>query len=807
MRYDLITLAQIVEGTFCGSNNMVTDVAFDSRSVFNYQSSLFVSIKGNLFDGAFFISSLQEKGVKSFLVSESYNTDNSDETIGFVKVASPLAALQKLAAYHRRKYSSTMVAVAGSNGKSIVKEWISQLLTDCSIFRSPKSYNSQLGVALSLLMLPEKVDMAVIEAGISCPDEMMRLEEMIKPDIVIFTNIGDAHGENFASRADKLKEKLSIAKDCSTIIYNEELASQVNTLIPEVKGFVWGYAEGNNLQILDSEPNIIRFIYDGVEYTAQIPFKDKASRENIIHIFALAAVCGYSLSDITKNTMSLSPVAMRLELINGVGGSKIINDCYNSDFNSLGVALSYLSTISAGGEKVVILSDILQSGLSDKGLYNDVATLINNSEIDRIITIGTTIGEGVAAKINCRHSNYPSTEEFLLSIDTLEFATANILIKGARSFGLERITHRLEEKQHLTVMEVNTNAIIHNYKYFRSLLSAKTKMVAMVKALSYGCGSYEVALTLQNNGIDYLAVAYIDEGVTLRNKGITVPIIILNSNPSDYSDIIKNRLEPEIYSLYSLKLFTESCRHEGVSHYPIHIKLDTGMHRMGFESSNIEELRDLLDSSSEVLVASIFSHFSSSDTPELDYETESQIAKFDKMSMALSQKGAIRHICNSAGIIRYPNAHFDMVRLGLGLYGMSAFCEDSLMSVNSLHTRILQIRGVNKGDYVGYNMRGTAQRDMKIATLAIGYADGLNRKLSCGVWAVTINGVKAPIVGNISMDTCAVDVTGVDCNEGDMATIFANNKEVNEIAEILGTIPYEVLTSVSSRIKRIYYKE
>lgn len=807
MTYDLKSIAQIVGGTYCGSNNIVSEIAFDSRSVFDYQSSLFISIKGNLFDGASFIPSLQEKGVKSFLVSNDHITENSSTDIGYVKVSSPLAALQKLAAFHRQQHQYPIIAVTGSNGKSIVKEWIFQLLDQHDIFRSPKSYNSQLGVALSLMMLPDEADFAVIEAGISQPEEMSRLEAMIKPNIVILTNIGDAHGENFNSREEKLKEKLLLAKNADTIIYSSTLSTQVESLFPKEKRFVWGYEKGVDLQLLESEPNIIKFIYKGVEYTPYIPFKDQASRENIIHIFALAAVCGYDLSEVVKNTKNLSPVAMRMELINGIGGSKIINDCYNSDFNSLGVALSYLTTISSVGKKILILSDILESGLTKKGLYNDVATLINNSKVDKTITIGTKIGVAIADKINCQHSNYLSTEEFLQEIDILEFASSNILIKGARSFGLERITRHLEEKQHLTVMEVNTNAIIHNYKYFRSLLSPETKMVAMVKALSYGCGPYEVALTLQNNGIDYLAVAYIDEGITLRTKGITTPIIILNSNPSDYAEIIKYMLEPEIYSLYSLRLFIKSCRREGVNHYPIHIKLDTGMHRMGFENHNIEELKDLLSSTPEIRVASIFSHLSSSDTPELDSETKKQIDKFDKMSSALSQDGTIRHICNSAGIIRYPEAHFDMVRLGLGLYGMSSFCEDKLMSVNSLHTRILQIKNVSRGEYVGYNMRGVTDKDICIATLAIGYADGLNRKLSCGAWSVTINGEKAPIVGNISMDTCAVDITGIDCHEGDMATIFADNKEVNEIAEILGTIPYEVLTSVSSRIKRIYFKE
>ncbi|MEG0499677.1 MAG: bifunctional UDP-N-acetylmuramoyl-tripeptide:D-alanyl-D-alanine ligase/alanine racemase [Rikenellaceae bacterium] len=799
MNYQLSEIAEITGGRLIGADNCVTEIVYDSRSVFSYDDALFVAISGVVFDGHDFVGPLAEKGVRSFIVNRESELPAG---VGCVVVDDSLAALQCLAAWHRKKLTYPVVAITGSNGKSIVKEWVYQLFSEKTIFRSPKSYNSQLGVALSLLMTGGDEDFAVIEAGISQRGEMERLQRMIRPDILIFTNIGEAHSENFESQEQKLTEKLVLAKECKTVICNEKYAENFTQ-----KRFVWGNGDGVDLKVIKSCDHEIIFAYKGEEYRLHLPMNDEASRENIMHVLSLAAIMGCDMALMCRRAESITPVAMRLEMISGVGGAKVINDSYNSDYNSLTVALAYLQSVAVNGSKVVIISDIMQSGREGSTLYSDVARLLNGSGVEYVVAIGSKIGVGIAGLYKGTLECYTTTDEFLQEIRPEKFYNKTILIKGSRKFQFERISERLEDKQHATVMEVNIDALLHNFRYFKSKIAPSTKMVAMVKAMSYGSGSYEIALTLQNNGIDYLAVAYIDEGVTLRQKGIHLPIITLNSNPKDYEQMIKNRLEPEIYSLYSLGLFIDCCKRCGVEHYPIHIKLDTGMHRMGFEEERLEELEKILKESKEVRVASIFSHFSSSDTPSQDEESRRQIERFKCMSSRIMQPGTLRHLCNSAGIERFPEAHFDMVRLGLGLYGISPVSQEKLENVSTLHTRILQIKELRKGEYVGYNMRGKAERDMRVATLSIGYADGLDRRLSCGRWCMTLGGVRVPIVGNISMDTCSVDITGVEAHEGDRVTVFNSIEEINEMAEILETISYEILTSISTRIKRVYLRE
>lgn len=799
MNYQLSKIAEIVGGRLVGSDNSVQEVAFDSRSVFCNDTSLFVAIGGVVFDGHDFVLPLAEKGVRSFIVNRDFDLPCN---VGYVVVDDTLTALQQLAAFHRSELKYPIVAITGSNGKSIVKEWIYQIFSEKTIFRSPKSYNSQLGVALSLLMTSGEEDFAVIEAGISKVGEMERLEQMIHPDIMIFTNIGEAHNENFKSTEQKLSEKLLLAKNCKKVICNEKYAKYFSG-----NCFVWGSGSDVDLRVIRSSEYNITFEYKGKNYGLQLPVSDDASRENIMHVLSLAAVMGCDMVLMCRRVVGITPVAMRLEMISGIGGSKVINDSYNSDYNSITVALSYLRSVAVDSGKVVIISDILQSGREGSTLYSDVAKLLNGSEVEHVVAIGKRVGVGIKDIYKGTLECYATTDEFLQTISPEKFYNKTILIKGGRIFQFERISERLEDKQHATVMEVNIDALLHNFRYFKSKIASSTKMVAMVKAMSYGSGSYEIALTLQNNGIDYLAVAYIDEGVTLRQKGIYLPIITLNSNPKDYQQMIKNRLEPEIYSLYSLKLFIECCKRCEVEHYPIHIKLDTGMHRMGFEEERIDELEEILSVSREVRVASIFSHFSSSDAPSQDSESHRQIECFREMSSRIMQKGTLRHICNSAAIERFPEAHFDMVRLGLGLYGISSVAQEKLENVSTLHTRILQIKHLRKGEYVGYNMRGVADHDMRIATLSIGYADGLDRHLSCGRWSMTIGGVRVPIVGNISMDTCSVDITNVEAHEGDRVTVFNSVEQINDMAEKLDTIPYEILTSISTRIKRVYLRE
>ncbi len=812
MQYTTYDIATIVGGRVIGKDNIVTDIIFDSRSVFSPLGKMFVALSGELSNGHNYIPQLIERGVVTFMVSEEYISSNmllwDEDTISYIVVSDTLWALQELARHHRKSVISPIVAVTGSNGKSVIKEWLHQLYSsDISIYRSPKSYNSQLGVALSLLLIPDRVDMCVIEAGISKPNEMNRLQQMIEPDVVILTNIGDAHSENFSSSDEILIEKLSLAGNSDKIIIRRELADRLPDDIDRNKLFIWGDGGDVDLKFSFEDNNTLLFNYDDSHYSVEIPYNDLASLENTLHIISLSAYLGMDLNMICGRIKFLSPVAMRLEIIDGVNDTLIINDCYNSDFNSLSVALAHLSTLSTVSGRCVILSDIIGSGRDNEELYSDVARLLNSCNIDMIVAVGECVGDYLASKVAGQLIKYRSTEEFLDNLNPKIFSNHSLLIKGCRRFGFERIAELLQQKQHKSVIEVNIDSLIHNYRYFKSIMSDDVKMVAMVKAMAYGSGYYEVALALQNSGVDYLAVAYLDEGVTLRERGITTPIIILNSNPCDYASMIEFRLEPEIYSIYSLNRFIDICKRVGEVNYPIHIKLDTGMHRMGFEFESLDELKDVIDNSDDVNVVSIFSHFSSSDDPTLDEITYSQIEKFRLMCEKLNYPLAIRHICNSCGVVRFPEAHFEMVRVGLGLYGVLSCVQDKLRCVSSLHTSILQIKSIKKGEYVGYNQSQVAECDMTIATLSIGYADGFDRRLGGGKWCVKINGKSAPTFGNISMDTCAIDITGIDAKEGDKVTIFGDYNDIESMADCLDTIPYEILTSISTRIKRVYIRE
>ncbi len=811
MRYLASEIAEIVGGDLYGSNNTISEVIFDSRSVFNPTGAIFIALSGALSNGHNYIPQLISQGVSSFLVTKSYiaskGVANTSDKISYIAVEEPLTALQLLASHYRSQLNSLVVAVTGSNGKSIVKEWIHQLITDFPLFRSPKSYNSQLGVALSLLLIPEKVDVAVIEAGISQPNEMGKLEKMIKPSITIITNIGEAHGENFTSVESKLNEKLILTKGCSKIVVNSQTAKMIDNSICRERLFIWGSEGDVDIKIHSTDRGAIEFSYLGCNYLAITPFNDSASYENIMSVISLGALLNIDIETLCRRTELLSPVPMRLEIIDGVDNSVIINDCYNSDYNSLSVALSHLNNLSIDGKRVVILSDIVGSARNEEELYSDVAQLLNNSKVNELIAIGSKIGTGLNQRFNGVLRMYSTTEEYLQSIHTEDLSNKTVLVKGCRNFGFERITERLQARQHTSVIEVNIDSLIQNYRLFRSYLKPTTKMVAMVKAMAYGNGYYEVALALQNSGVDYLAVAYIDEGIELRERGITTPIIILNSNPYDYPKIFEYNLEPEIYNFYSLEQFSREGARLGVKHYPIHIKLDTGMHRMGFMPNEIEELKSLLKNNTTLKVSSIFSHLSSSDDPMLDNESERQIEEFIKGYTTLDFPDAIKHICNSCGVIRFPHAHFDMVRVGLGLYGITSLADISLKDVTSLHSTILQIKRISKGDYVGYNIGEVATKDSVIAILSIGYADGLNRKLGRGRWSVKLKGKRYKIIGNISMDTCAVDITGADAKEGDRVTIISGSQDFQLISEIIDTIPYEILTAISTRIKRVYVRE
>ena len=789
MKYMLSEIARICGGELLGEDLPVARVLTDSRNCSFGEEPLFVAMKGTNHDSHAFIGEMVRRDVKAFLAERKTQLPAG---CGCVVVPSAIAALQQLAAHHRTRFKGRVVGITGSNGKTVVKEWIAQQIpAGVKYFRSPKSYNSQLGVALSLLMIEGDEELALIEAGISCPGEMVRLERMIRPDTVIFTSIGEAHQENFTSLEEKSAEKLVLAKGARTIIYHGG-SSLLERMIRTLYG-------GRQLQ-------------DAAEYPLpeQLPagvLESGAGRVDAQLVGAFCRVMGFPDPDFGR----IRPVAMRLELKEGINGSLLIDDAYNSDINSLSIALDYLHNMAAGRPMTLILSDIEQSGVEDGVLYGEVARLVAAAGVSRLIGVGDRI-RNAGANFACDSAFYRTTDELLRNLRRDDVAGRVVLIKGSRDSHFERVSHALERKSHTTVLEVDLDAMIHNLNYFRARLRPGVRLVAMVKAASYGAGDFEVAQMLQHQGVNYLAVAFADEGVLLRERGIRMPIVVLNADEGSFDLMVAHRLEPEIYNFRSLAFFSKAVERVGEESYPIHIKLDTGMHRLGFERADIEPLIDTLRETPEVYVRTVFTHLAGSDEARHDDFTRSQIALFrelsDRIAAAFPELHILRHIDNSAGIERFPEAQFDMVRLGIGLYGIGFVHQENLLPVSTLRSRIVQIKEIPVGDTVGYGRHGVAKdRPVRTATVPIGYADGLNRRLSCGRWSFIVNGRKAPIFGNICMDTCMIDITGIDAREGDTVTIFGDGATVIEMAEALGTIPYEIMTSVSTRVKRVYTKE
>ncbi|MEG1611416.1 MAG: alanine racemase, partial [Alistipes sp.] len=741
MKYLLSEIARICEGRFAGKDSTVESVVTDSRSLSCElgKAPLFVAMRGANHDSHTYIQEMYARGVRAFLVEHKLPEGEQAVDCGYVYVDNAIHALQRLAAHYRTQFHGTVVGVTGSNGKTIIKEWMAEEVpvgTKC--YRSPKSYNSQLGVPLSLLMLEGDEQVAIIEAGISQCGEMARLEQMIRPDVVVFTSIGDAHQENFKSIEEKCAEKLTLAQHASKIVYH----SYYEPLAPML-------AERFDDRMLVDAARCAE-VSDEVAGGA-------ASRRNAQIVEAFCAVMGYPAPSFRRSPS----VAMRLEVKDGINDSILVNDAYNLDINSLALALDYLHTVAMGRPMTLVLSDIAQSGLSDKTLYNRVADMVSRAGIHKLIGIGTRI-RLYGAAFGCEKEFFTTTDECIARINRADVAGRAILLKGARDFRFEKLSHALEQKSHTTVLEVDLDAMIHNLNYFRAKLDFDTKLVAMVKAGSYGTGDFEVAQMLQHQGVNYLAVAFSDEGVLLRERGITMPIVVLNADADSFEQMIANNLEPEIYSFHSLDAFIAAVEHAGETHYPIHIKLDTGMHRLGFMEEEMKWLGERLTSEKRVQVASVFSHLNCADMPEEDDYTHAQIARFDRMSSvltALLPYKVIRHTAASAAIERLPEAQFDMCRLGLGLYGFGYTYNDALRPVATLKTRIVQIKHLPAGDAVGYGRAGKLTRDSVTATIPIGYADGLDRHLGCGRWSMLVGGRPAPIVGRICMDSCMIDIT------------------------------------------------
>lgn len=818
MTLTIRNIIPIIKANWIGQNDVaiIDSISIDSRSLQNDENTLFFALHGPNHDGHLFLEELIAKGVSHFVVIKI--PENLKGKANFLIVEDTLEALQKFASFYRSQFDFPIIGVTGSNGKTIIKEWLNFLLSpDFNIIRSPKSYNSQVGVPLSILGINENHNLGIFEAGISQMNEMEKLQKIIQPTIGILTNIGSAHDEGFTSVAEKIKEKLKLFSTVNVLILNKNktICAFVN---PKIKQFNW-CSDDKSADVYITKKNKgdlteLQVTYREVTFPIHIPFQDQASLENAIHCMMVMLYFGYDQKIVQTRMALLYPVEMRLKVKNGINNTTIIDDSYSSDFQSLKIALDFLENQKQHKKKTLILSDIFQSGLSNDELYSKVSQLIISNKINRVIGIGETISQYKNKFINCItfHNVSDFVDAFVDAFDNLNFENETILIKGARNFHFEEIVSFLEEKTHETVLEINLNAISHNLNFYKSMLKPKTKMMVMVKAFGYGNGGFEIAKLLEHHKVDYLGVAFADEGILLKNAGITVPIMVLNPETTSFSAIIQNQLEPEIYSIKGIKGFLKIAEQKKLKHFPIHIKIDTGMHRLGFEEENLPELIQILKINDTVQIKSILSHMATSDDLKHDAFSKSQIALFEKLSTQIQTElkiKPIRHILNTSGITNYPLASYDMVRLGIGLYGISNDPEEQkeLENVGTLKSVISQIRIIDKGESVGYGRRFIAEKTTKIATIPIGYADGIRRSWGQSVGFVTINGKTAKIIGSICMDMLMVDVSDIDCKEGNTVIVFGENPTVNFMAKQLNTIPYEILTSISQRVKRVFFRE
>jgi len=887
-RYTTASIAEIVGGEIQGSGNRdqeIWELLIDSRRLAYPNGSMFIALVSDRNDGHRYIPELVEQGVRCFLVSNHWaqgtghraqgtehwaqGTEHRAQGTGlqiFIVVPDTRVALQKLAAFHRSQFCYPVIGITGSNGKTIVKEWLYQLLSSgMHIIRSPKSFNSQIGVPLSVWNMDDSHEMAIIEAGISEPGEMDRLEKVIKPTIGIFTTVGPAHDANFSSMEEKVDEKLKLFCNAEVLIYRSVYSIITRRLdasadYKKVKRFTWGSRENDNLRITgihrEGERTLIKGICEGIEGEITIPFTDEASIENAITCWAALRVIEIPLNPL-KGTYSasqfyppggrskppsgglgvipegtpsgglgvhtrfssLAPIAMRLELKDAINNCSLINDSYNADINSLSIALDFLAQQKQHAKRTVILSDLFQTGRSPEELYTEVAGIISSRKINRIIGIGEEISR-FQDRFSMHKEFFPTTEDFLARFLLSSFHDETVLLKGSRVFGFERISQALQQKAHETVLEINLDALIHNLNYFRAKLNPEVQTMVMVKAFSYGSGSYEIANLLQFHQVDYLAVAYADEGVELRKAGITMPIMVMSPEEQSLDALLAWNLEPEIYSFRILQMLKEAIVRSDLASYQevrVHLKLDTGMHRLGFCDADLEKLTGMLKRNPRLKVRSVFSHLAASEELIHDAFTQEQFTRFLNMSQVILSKldyPVMLHILNSAGISRFHEMQLNMVRLGIGLYGIGYNQEEQkkLRNVSRLRTVITQIKQVKKGETVGYNRMGVAEKDTVIAVVPVGYADGLNRRLGNRHGMMVVNGKPAPIIGNVCMDLCMLDITsivdgGMKIEEGNEVVVFGDDNPVTKLAETLQTIPYEIMTSISRRVKRIYYHE
>lgn len=823
MQFTIKEIQQVINAQLTGPDTHTVDwLLTDSRSLSFPETTLFFAIQTAKNDGHLYIPLLYQRGVRSFVVQYLPEKQDMYPEASFLLVDDSLRALQQVAEATRRSFRVPVIGITGSNGKTIVKEWLNQLLSaDWKITRSPRSYNSQVGVPLSVWLMDTDTQLGIFEAGISQKQEMQRLQPIIRPTLGILTNIGPAHQENFSSLEEKCLEKLQLFSVCQKLVYNadsdlidrciQKAGIRQEQLLP------WSLKDPAcplYISQIEKEDNhtVVTYRYEGVESQYTLPFISEASVENSLHCLATCLYLGQTPEKIAQRMPQLEAVAMRMEVKEGRDGCLLINDSYNSDVNSLYIALDFMNRRPdpEGRKHTLILSDMLQTGQSPDQLYAAVAHLLANRGVDKLLAVGPEL---------CAHRHlftmpayfFRTTGELMASREFQELHDEFILLKGARDFRFEKVSEQLELKVHETILEINLNALVDNVNYYRRFMKPETKMVCMVKASGYGIGSLEVSKTLQDSGVDYLAVAVADEGADLRKAGITSNILIMNPEMTAFQTMFDYKLEPEVYNFSILEALIKAAEREGMTNFPIHIKLDTGMHRLGFDPLNdMPRLISRLKQQNALIVRSVFSHFVGSDSPDFDAFSALQFQRFQEGSSQLQTAfphKILRHICNTAGIQRFPERHLDMVRLGLGLYGVNPIDNQYIHHVATLKTTILQIRDVAQGDSIGYSRRSYTQRPSRIAAIPIGYADGLNRHLGNGRGYCLVNGHKAPYIGNICMDVCMIDVTDIPCREGDKVVIFGAELPVCVLSNWLDTIPYEILTGISSRVKKVYYKD
>ena len=821
MKIEFSSLPNILNGEIyqLQENNTIENIFIDSRNTVSNIKNLFIAIKGERHDGHNFIGELYSNGIRNFIIDQEIIVDQYPEA-NFFKAKNSIIALQTLAGHKRKNFKGCLIGITGSNGKTIVKEWLGKLIESVySVYRSPRSYNSQVGVPLSLWHLNHYQDYAIIEAGISRMGEMEKLETIIKPEIGIYTNLGTAHDEGFPSLEEKAHQKAQLFKDSSTIIFCKDFPEISNALhnLPklEEKEFIgWSFEDNTSNYFVETESRnngtAIRIAFEEQFHIFQVPFQDYASLENITHCLLLLLHEGLPIKVIQNTLNDIKPLNMRLETKKGKNSTYLVDDSYNNDLVGLDTALQFFSQQKQLQKRILVLSDLLETGLSSEVLYQQLADRIALEKLNLVVGIGTEI-KALEKFYNGDLKIFPNTASFLDYEKENSFREALILIKGARKFNFESIVQRLEQKIHGTVLEIDLNKITHNLNFYRSRLKPGVKTMVMVKAFAYGSSSHEIANWLEFQNVDYLAVAYADEGVILRQHGLKLPIMVMNPDPRSFELLQQYNLEPELYSESIFKDYASYTRNQK-NPIKIHLKLDTGMHRLGFETHEISQLQLLLAENPQLKVASIFSHLAASDESIHNGFSAQQTMAFKKTAEGLVDflgYKPILHLLNSPGISRFPDFQFDMVRLGIGLYGVdpTGIHSEHLQSVSTLKTVISQIKHIKKGETIGYARKGIAYEDMKIATISIGYADGFNRKFSQGVGKVLINGIIAPVIGNVCMDMTMVEVTNIDCKAGDEVIVFGEKPNISEMAKAIDTIPYEILTNISERVKRVFYTE